>query len=547
MKLSNIKNINLLVNFKKNLIPFWGFLFLLFCLIPFIKLPIFLADYWFSKWVAVYAATLIFAVSFCFKKTTIYLPKVTYSVAIGLSLLIILIIFNHLYNALPFLSPAFWDRLCFILLSISFFNVFKEDPSAIRNVLSVLFIANALFLMTCIPSFLEFFSYESKNRAILHQNFGNINMSAEFVGISLILLISGRGHFARCGWLIDSLIYLSAIYCYYASSRSIAVALGVSFGILVWLKIVPLKRALQYIVVTSLVLFFIEVLTNYLSNSSSSVNYVKFSSTLCRWQIIKATCLMILDHPFGVGPGNYLFSFIPYIYATLPSLNENNLAQSPHNEYLRIMAEDGIPFAVILFLTLCIYFYGKRDIFKSISVNHPTLIGFFCFLAVQAAFQFPLINGFPFLVTTCFVGYALSIFQTDQVIEFGRGKWLTLTSIVGLMLIGGVASEAISYRYFYSASMNQVAYALNGNNWQASIQAARADMEVGKFIPARQILDQELKIHPSNFIAMSLKARLEAMTGNMQKSCEILQQIDAFFAGQSIHHSYIVYNCRGVN
>lgn len=528
--------------------PFWGFFFLLLCLMPFIKWPIFLADYWFSKWVVVYASTIIFAVSCSLNKPAISLPRMTYSVVIGLGLLVILIIFNHLYNSVPFLSPAFWDRLCFVLLSISFFNIFKEDPFAIRKVLSAIFIANALFLIVCIPSFFEYFIQSSGNKELLHQNFGNINMSAEFVGISLILLVSGRSYFPRCGGLIDGLMCLSIIYCYYASSRSIVIGIIFSLAILIFLKINSLKHILKIILISGLLIVFIDIMQNcFLEvHSSASVNYIKSTSTLCRWQIIKATCLMIFDHPFGVGPGNYLFSFITYMQYTLPLLNENNLAQSPHNEYLRIIAEDGIPFTIILLFTLCIYFHAKKDIFKSVIANHPTIIGFFCFLAVQAAFQFPLINGFPFLMTTCFVGYTLFVFNKDQVVEFSRGKWWALTAIVGLMLIGGILSEAISYRYFYSASMNQVAYALNGANSQASIQAAKADMAMGKFIPAHQILDEELKVHPSNFMALSVKAHLEAMTGNTQKSCAILKQIDAFFLGTSIHHSYILHNCSSI-
>lgn len=531
---------------------FWGFFFFLLCWMPFIKLPIFLADYWFSKWVVVYAATLVFAISFCLYNAVIYLPRVTYPVAVGLSLLTILIIFNHWYHSLPFLSPAFWDRLCFILLSISFFNVFKKDPLAIQKVLSVIFIANALFLVVCLPSFFEYINGGSRDLKLLHQNFGNINISAEFVGISLVLIVSGRSHFPRWRWLIDTLACLSAIYCYYASSRSIAIAVIFSLGIFIFFKKLSLKKILKLIFITSLLIIFMDAWHSYVSGGnvlilkdspSTSVNYIKPESTICRWQIIKATCLMILDHPFGVGPGNYLFSFIPYMHHTLPGLNENNLAQSPHNEYLRIIAEDGIPFAIILFLTILIYLYSKRDAFKSIIENHPTLLGFFCFLVVQAAFQFPLINGFPFLMTTCFVGYALFVFHGDQVIEFGRGKWWALTFIVGVMVISGILSEVISFRYFYSASMNQVAYALNGSNSQASIQAAKADMAVGKFISARQILEQELKIHPSNFIALSVKAHLEVITGNKQESCKILKQIDAFFAGTSIHHSYILHNC----
>lgn len=573
---------------KEVFLPLLASLILCFCLIPFIKLPIFYADYWFSKWVVVYAATIIFAICVFIEGKVIFLPRFYRTVLIGLGGLFSIAIFNHIYYKVSFLTPVFWDRLGFFLLSLSFFNFFRENPTFIRNLLIAIFTANALFILSCIPAFYEFVIRGLDDQCILQQSFGNINMSAEFVGISLILLISGRGYFKHSGWLIDILIYLSIIYCYYASSRSIAVAMGGSLIVLVSLKIVSLKKALGYIIISGIVLSSFEFSISYFSNSSphvnaikplshvnfikpsshdnfikplsyvnetkpsshvnfiktsSNVDFIKTSSTLARWQIIIGTLEMIKDHPFGVGPGNYLFSFIPYMHKAMPGLHEGYLAQSPHNEYLRIIAEEGIPFALVLLITFSIYLYGTREKFKSVVSNHPTIIGFFSFLAIQAAFQFPLINAFPFIVTACFVGYTLSVFHTDQVVSFSRKGWLLSTSFICLLFLNGIISEAIPFLYPSSSNLHKVAYQMNRDHWQAAMQAVRIYIREGDFISAQQIVDHELEIHPNNYIALSLKAQLERHNGNTHNSCLLLKKIDGFFNGKSIFHTYILQKC----
>ena len=530
-----------ILKLKETPIFLWMALFVCFCLIPFIRLPIFAADYWFSKWAVVYVTSIIFAISICSQKTTIFLPKFKPPVLMGLGLLLVVTFLNHFYNALSLLSPAFWDRLCFIILSISFFNIFRQNYSFIRIILSTLFIANAFFILSCLPDFYEFIRLGSTDRALLYQNFGNINMSAEFVGTCLILLISGRGYFPRVGWLIDILINFSIIYCYYASSRSVFAALGFSLVVLLSFKIISLRKLVEYLIVSCAILACI----GFIFHQFPTINYIKSGSTLSRWQIIEGTLQMIMDHPLGVGPGNYLFSFMPYLHYTMPFFNETEIVHTPHNEYLRIIVEDGIPFTLILLGTGFIYLVDKKQNLKSLVLNHPTIIGFFSFFVVQAAFQFPLVNGFPFLVTACFVGYLLSVLHTTQVNEVSTHKWLLSTSIVGILLLGGIISESASFLYSYSSPINKIAYKLNGNNWQAAVHAAKADMVEGNLIGAHQIIDQELKIHPHNYIALSVKAQLQAQVGNIEDSCLLLKKVDGYFMNQSSYHAYILQNCGG--
>lgn len=530
-------------------VPLFVSLFLCFCLIPFIKIPIFFADYWFSKWVVVYGATIVFAFYVYASKKIIFLPQFNHATFIGLGLIFIITIFNHIYYKASFLTPSFWDRLCFVLLSLSFFNFFRGNPSFIKNLLITLFVANTFFILSCIPTFYEFFCFELKNPNILQKNFGNINMSAEFVGISLVLLISGRGYFKHSRFLIDILICLSIIYCYYASSRSIVVAVGFSFFVLICLKIIHLKRIILYIIICGIFLFSIELLIKHFSTDFKNLSlyftthYDKPSSTNVRWQIIMGTLEMIRDHPFGVGPGNYIFSFIPYMHRAMPGLNEMNIAQSPHNEYLRIIAEDGIPFVLVLLITFSFYLYSNKDKLKLIASNHPTIIGFFSFLIIQAAFQFPLINAFPFMITACFVGYIFSIFHADHAISLSRKGWGLSALFVSLFFLIGIISEAISFLYPFSSHLNKISYQLNRSNWQAAVQAARIDMKEGNFISAQQMIDRELEIHPDNFIALSVKAELEGYTGNSYNYCILLKKIDGYFKEQSIFHTYLLQNC----
>jgi hypothetical protein len=39
---------------------------------------------------------------------------------------------------------------------------------------------------------------------------------------------------------------------------------------------------------------------------------------------------------------------MPYLYKMMPEFNEQIIPHSPHNEYLRLIAEEGIPYLLMV-------------------------------------------------------------------------------------------------------------------------------------------------------------------------------------------------------
>ncbi len=152
------------------------------------------------------------------------------------------------------------------------------------------------------------------------------------------------------------------------------------------------KRSLIFIVMTViLVVATVSALqfvrTNLTTNSTNSfaakasfAGTEQQTSVLERWQFMKGAISLTFEHPWlGSGP----FSF-RYIY---PKIQSDFLAVSdhPHNWYLKIALEEGVPAALMFIALLVLIMYIRRDIFTQ---NGITFSG-----AIVVALMGPLVHN----------------------------------------------------------------------------------------------------------------------------------------------------------
>ena len=161
--------------------------------------------------------------------------------------------------------------------------------------------------------------------------------------------------------------------------------------------------------------------------TSQIMSVEKENSASERLAILKQTWEMIKDNPLGVGADYFEFSFIPY-KNSVPSFppRENSLEKSPHNEFLRFLAEDGIISTLI----------GIIFIYWHFSINRRKILNFLqdesgcqalalvVFLIPELLFQFPLQTPFPFLLVTILAGFFLYKFfyEEGKTIKIGINK-----------------------------------------------------------------------------------------------------------------------------
>jgi O-antigen ligase len=539
----------------RNICFHWSvFVLVILCLLPIARYPVFLQDFWFSKWAIVYGA-MITACLTAFATPRIYLPKLSWSLSgIFFSIFVWFFISCFLNHISPLGIPLL-DRLGFVILTLLFFNLFFQKIIQIKTVLWFLSFSSVLYLVISLKEVVFCLLFHGSHN-LLSTTFGNVNMGAEFVAGALIgqLALLTWPHDKKQSWALKAIIFASSLYCYLSLSRSIYLIFIVCFitffclGLLK--KYPPLYHGFFLILLASLTCEFWHFLGDYLSQKP--LNYVdalgKSSSTSARSLLLQATLSLIQDHPLGVGPGQFEFALIPYFTQLYPTYHENLIARSPHNEFLRFLAEDGLPYILLClsFLVLLLKQHWRR--IKDLVLKNALISGYGVFLGIQSLFQFPFQNSFPFFITTIVMGYFLAEIYASDVLCLTKThpmKILKNSTLLLFILLANVIliSEYLSFNYPASPFLNQIAYRLNPGNWVSALNIAYTEIDLGNNAAANKILEEELSQRPYNFFALSLYAYHKFDQKDKATACTILQKIDRFFNNQSQHHEFIRQHC----
>src|SRR4029079_19293154 len=106
------------------------------------------------------------------------------------------------------------------------------------------------------------------------------------------------------------------------------------------------------------------------------------------------TLRMARDHPLGLGTGGFEDTFRAYQATGATEPNADEVYRHPHDEYLRLAAEEGLPFVA---LPAVLGFLLARDVRRRRALLPldalALLAAWTAFLLVEALFQFPLGGG----------------------------------------------------------------------------------------------------------------------------------------------------------
>lgn len=520
--------------------------------LPFLKIGVFFQHYVFPKWLLVYTICTLLSIK-CLTLKNFSVPRFNKNLQTLFLLLFLTLITNHLIHDISFLTAAFGDRLCFILITLAIYNLMKEQLLKPQDLCLLVMIPAFLFLTINFSQLLQAAGLITTKSFDLSGSLGNINFSADFIACALLLCIAARPQFKQYEKGVDAFIYTCLLYCYFASSRSVFVALFIVGSILLFLRYVTPKYILKQVCAIACTLlllnlfpYVIDFVSHWISFDKTQLNKIyllKPESTSVRWELVLATLDMIKNNPFGVGPGNFALGFLPYSHLLSQEVGEDLIMTSPHCEYLRIIAEDGIPFTLLLLtlggIALKTYLSKIPDIIK----NHPILVTFISYYTLQCLFQFPLLWPGPFFFIACFMGYLLFVLCGDETTPLSKSLWGTSVLGFSFFIFTYFASEYLMFNYPNSSDLNQLSARLNPSNWYAPIQAAYAELNRGDEGRAKKLLKEELKKHPTNYLAMSLLSDLAEQNGNFSNACTLRQQVVSYFGKKSRYASFVKNRC----
>jgi len=343
--------------------------------------------------------------------------------------------------------------------------------------------------------------------------FGYPNAMAGFLlltgGAALAMTREGRSPAIRAGTMAAGGLALVGLLL--TRSRGALLAAGAGFvvwGVVEWRKGQPRRRLWMWLGGCSLLAALAWRSWNLASLLPSLwrlADRPEVSSLLWRWQILQWTWAMARDHPWwGVGPGAFPVALTHY--QRIPYVSGEN----PHNLYLELAAEYGLPAAILVVLTLGMFLGRVGAAIRRISEQDPARRRLAVLLATLVAFAVhSLVDldwSFPAIAAT--VATMLGLTSAHLRRMFARevhARPLWRGALILLLLTAAFMSGT---RYYASALVSWARLAL------ASREAVRAQRD----------LTWALRLNPVSYPAHHWMAWARLLTGDPRGAAEVAER-----------------------
>ncbi len=494
-------------------------------------LPSFHNPYINSKWTVFYTLTAFLGLGLVFTKK-LGLPNLPKILWVGIGCFYFFYTASLIANSHDLYLTEIRDHLTFLILTFLGIQAAKKREFFLQMLTMTFQLTTVLVILVAI---LQYYNISIKPFVFPHKNlfstFGNKNMAGEFVAIScLIQFLYLLDIWNKKNWiklfslclLACSLIYLSVLW---AKAAILGLIVAAIFPFILKSKI---KNRLLFGVgvfgvIGFLSLFAIVNLHN--EESSLALRFIRWGNTI----------QLMLDRPFGIGPDNFSFDYIPYKSAFMNDIefSEKFVVKSPHNGFLEMGAELGL-FTLLSFLFILGNIFWKSIKLKPKShwlyyVPESVLV----LILVDAVFAFPMELVIPSWMAPVMLGLLLAEIFTIKT----AGKSVTLgiksvSLLVAIFMIPAVIAHTMAAR---PASLEQMETACKmlPTEWAYCLKYAeevsKKDGLPGKasfalrhrnLMEAKNIINQTLKYDPRNFAAIVRLAYIERELKQKRKACE---------------------------
>ncbi len=220
-----------------------------------------------------------------------------------------------------------------------------------------------------------------------------------------------------------------------------------------------------------------------------SITDLRHSSIYIRTRSYDTTIEMVKDHPLtGVGANNWKLRVPEYFAGRFDRYDELNWRR-PHNDYLWVLAEKGIPgFVVYLSILALILYYIFSVLFRTPTIEERVfalcLLGGFISYLVVAFFNFPYERMNHQVYLSLLMGSAVAVRHRLGACQPYRSRRHCL--LVGVPVVFLLTAGAV---YSYSATMMEVHIkraraAINAQQWQAALpQLEKARVHMRNICP----------------------------------------------------------------
>ncbi len=432
---------------------------------------------------------------FIFFKKDILIPsnKVFYCLG-GLFFLLILV---DLLNGSHLTEERWLMRYTVYLFAFVCMQIFENEESIFKIaglpiVLFLLFIT-----LESISEYIIYFDFASQKQHSVHvSRFWNIAHYCQAMVASIPIIILFKKYCgATYGLLIDFLMITLTISILLGISRSCTIALVIIYLIEFISPLVYSKKKIAGLLLVSFLIFY--VLNEYKQGYSSSIQTQKEHSLNYRKAIWKKSIELSLDNPAGVGVNNFGFSLFGYLDNEKLSDQLTDINVSPHNEFLRILAEEGWGFFILYLIGFIFISYNG---FIKIFIKKESAIFyrfFFCMMP-EMLFQFPTEMYMP-----CFLFGLLCFTSFEKKSKVKRNKILLLTSAI-ILSIFSTASWVIRNEKIIPLNYSKTMCSIYHDDWRLCRRYFIDYLGLNKPQDASDVIRPIIKYQPFNFNNLTL-------------------------------------------
>jgi O-antigen ligase len=516
----------------KNGLLLWG----LFCL-SVVWLPGAWLPFHTGKWLTLGLLALLSSALWCFRRE-ITVPDLQWKEKIWLGILFGGIAASLLWFHGWYLEFSLLDRLTFFLLVYFAWTCFRAGLQWREFFYPLLISLFVVSFYGLFQLYQEGFPGEMPYTKV-GSFLGHSNNAAQFVGLGIFLLwvtAAGRTYPAAAATAVG------LAYLYLSRGRSALVAFALAGLVAVVLHRRKIFGKVFWLVATVALLLIVavQIVKGFplASVLQGSIFREKPSMVTYREDVWRQTLEMIGRHPLGVGVDKFSFRFVPF-HQRGTTVSTDHIALSPHNEFLRYPAEDGIPLALFFLCTALLFL--QRWYRATAKPEREAFYPFLVFFFFEMVFQFPFQNPLPTFFLAIFVGYGLSKFWQEKLLP-QRVPVLPLFFFLFAFLVGKVA---VSRMFETSANANyaQISCAWAPANWQGCLNYSRILMAQGRLPEAREVINGVLERDPANFTATRHLGVVAFRQGRLLEGCFHSWSYDYIFGGKSDIREAYEKNC----
>ena len=236
-----------------------------------------------------------------------------------------------------------------------------------------------------------------------------------------------------------------------------------------------------------------------------------------------------MEHPLGVGPGNYAFSYIPYHRAVErdPEVTESNSVTLPHNAFLEVAANNGVSALVFLLILLGFLLRGA-------GIEMAIL----AFILVDGFFAFPMDVPYLFFSTAVFGGLLLKRHPSLSIPQKFAGAGAAITALLVVFF-----SAKFTYSQYVQAlkpddlEANIFACHLLPSNWRVCLQQVALETAYRMNEEAEASATRLLEGNENNFLISGFLIQVLVAQNRIPEACEWINRNDLLLGERGGFHA----------